>query len=247
MSACRLLIPSPLDAGVDQTPQCRVCFENGIKRLISDLQDLEDVYRKYRWTESKIRFLYYEKLWSARNDANDPLSKEKREKGAADNETLEQILTELEDTALQSSNSFSKGIIQFQESYAYFKNCCSENAFGTCVRNWYEPFVSTLQDLGRWFEHIFEGEREYRSAVSQTAGGRQGLYPEDTVESRREHGEYYPRFERERESKRFQEDRGMMESFLAVRRLLLESSEGLNCCLHCGPLAQETPSSFENP
>ena len=59
---------------------CRNKNKNYQTSLDVGLDKLEKIYIHYRWTEAKIRRIYYEKIWEARLDGNDPLSPEKRER-----------------------------------------------------------------------------------------------------------------------------------------------------------------------
>ena len=57
--------------------------------------------------------------------------------------------------------------------------------------------------MKEFFEHIFEHEREFRTAVATTASGKRGLYFNDALEEPSQHTDYYSRFENDWEAKRY--------------------------------------------
>lgn len=218
----------------DRVLTCSRCVEDKRDQLLGILGEMEHHFASYRWAESKIRWLYYEKLWAARREAADPLNKEKRRKGEKEAEFLERELSDDEALSLQASNGFIKKLQEFQEGDLALAACCPENEFKECQQTAFRPAYAVLDQGKRAFDHIFEHEREYREEVALTAGSKEGLYPLDALEKPELHQEYYWRFEAEREERRFQENQEMMQSLLDVRNILNRDFAGKTCCTHCG-------------
>lgn len=203
--------------------------------LLAELNDLEENYVCFRWTEARIRRTYYEKIWKARREQNDPLSKEGREAGRREEENLRRMLASLEDKSKQSSNGFIEKIRSLQNGDKRLAVCCREKGYEECIQKSYQPFYQLLEEAEKRFGPIFEHEREYRKAVKLTAGDTEGLYPRDTLEEKRAHKDYYERFELERSPARFQEDAEMINFFHEAHEKLTVNFPPENCCYHCGP------------
>lgn len=215
--------------------QCKTLFENRLKLLHEDLGALEASFHKYRWAEAKIRRLYYEYLWPAREKARDPLARETRTEGSEEEKQFVERLRELERQSAAASNQFHERIQKFDQQHLGFQSYCPEKGYEECVQKAFLPVTKVTEEMQKLFEHIFEGEREYRKAVSLTAGGPEGLYPEDAVEAPSEHSDYYWRFENERHPKRFEEDSRIADLLHKIDQILKWDFPGSACCYSCGP------------
>ncbi len=232
ISALLLLTPQKASAETSFSPAniCQTCLKGKSIDFNRMIDRLEHAYIQYRWVEAKIRRLYYEDLWAARYDEVNPLDKIKREKGKKRVLELEENLKSLEKNSQSLSNLIWKKNIALQ-NYREQLSCHPENAVRTCFDQNFQSIYDHLAAMKIEFDHIFESEREYRKAVSLTAGSRHGLYPQDALEKPVLHKEYYWRFEQERSPKRYAEDAKMMDAFNLLRELTLKRFTDASCCV----------------
>ncbi len=218
----------------DKVPGCRVIYEASKLGALQELSRLEEVFQRYRWAEFKIRIFEYERLWKARRESNDPLSKETRFRGQHEEDRLLEELAAMDEVSKKSSNELLEGFRKIKNLHEELAPCCPDKDVQECLGKSLETlYVKADEGIG-YFEHIFEHEREYRKEVSLSVGGRQGLYPEDTVELPVQHGDFFPRYEVERRQARFEEDAWMVHFFGELRKMLTDSFPGDDCCFRCG-------------
>jgi len=211
--------------------RCIRCVETRFERLPRYLRILEDQYLRYRSNEAKIRRLFYDHVWRARIAASDPLSKEQRKSGQAEDERLEQWLRRFEKDSTAAANSLVEMIHRLETMPGRLAACEPNASLAICQSPHWREILDNLDALEKHFEHVFEHEREYREAVELTAGSRKGLYPQDSLEKPVAHGDYYARFEEERASARFQEDARTMELILNLGFQFQDQAPFTNCCL----------------
>ncbi len=233
-----------LSAASDETPTCNVCFDQGIKKLKAELELLENHFLRYRWLQTRIRRLYYEELWRVRTEEQDPLVKSKREEATREEERLKTVLGDLESGSEDAANGLQNEIKRLLQGDEFFYPCCVEAPFRDCVASGLQPLYQSVAQFSRDFEHIFEHEREYQKAVALTAGGRQGLYPQDSLEKKEGHDEYFTRFESDRNFSRFQEDASVTDFLLKAQRQISEIKQS-PCCSSCGRGPQARTSDNE--
>ena len=228
------LRPEAAAGAEDRILTCGRCVEDQIDRLLQILQETENYFASYRWAEAKIRWLYYEKLWAARRQEADPLSKSTRHQGEEEAARLERELEDEEAMSLESSNGFVKKLEEFQNGHSLLEGCCPEKGFQECQQTAFRPAYEVLDQCKKAFDHIFEHEREYRKEVALTSGEKEGLYPLDSLEKPELHQEYYWRFEADREEQRFRENEEIAAYFWEARNILNWDFAGKTCCTHCG-------------
>lgn len=202
--------------------------------MLLDLDNLENQFAHYRKTETKIRLLTYERLWRARTEGMDPLDKPKRMKGQNEEALLLDELQQLDRESNQDSSDFFEKLQGLKAYENQFGGCCPNKESAECYQTAFLPIRENIEDGLKLYNSIFEHEREYRKAVDLTVGGRQGLYPEDTLESSVQHTPFFKRFEIERRQSRFEEDSNMLRFFHDLRKYLTRDFPGDLCCLHCG-------------
>lgn len=212
---------------------CTARYEGRQKEILKGVRRLELYYSQYRLSEFKIRRLMYEKIWQARTDGNDPLSKEKRAQGQEEEKRLAPVLRDLRQESETASNGFLKSLQALQQADANVSPICPRSDFRTCLAQAYQPVYRLLEECRAAFDSIFEQEREYRTAVENVSGGRDGLYPQDTVEPAAGHTDFYWRFESARSPQRFEEDSHMNDLLTEIRRILTANFPGDSCCLQC--------------
>ena len=200
------------------------------------MRELEADYARMRWTGSRMRALYYGPLWKARRMAMDPLEAQVREAGRAEEKRLLDALSDRSRIYEDAANGFYNRVGSLMNFHLNYAPCCVERAYTDCLNEALKPFYGVLLEMKAYAAHVLESEKDYLLAVSSTAGGPQGLYPEDAVEKETEHTGYYARFEMERESGRFEEDARMGNFFERATRILTADFAGKNCCLACRPL-----------
>ena len=233
LSAAFLLFPGSLPAE-DAVAQCNSRIDTQIRALLGNLRKVEIHYNQYRWTETKIRELVYNRLWKARRDSLDPLSKETRKAGKEEEERILPLLMHYEKESLVHSNGFNEELRKVQDSILGWGQCCPEKDFADCASEAFRQVDEMTEAARLAFGHVFEHEREFRTAVLKTAAGREGLYAEDALEEPARHDDYYWRFEAEREADRFAEDRVIRDYFHEIEKKLTWKFEGERCCLACG-------------
>lgn len=229
-----LLLEPFLIFAQDKVPACKLHYNEAKNQMLWEVDRLEDFYVQYRWVETKIRILTYENLWQARQDGLDPLSKEKRAEGNEEEDRLLLILEDLDRQSSEASTGLWAGLKKFRDQEKRFRACCPEKHFEDCMN---EPLTTVFNAIEAGlplFDHIFEREREYRKEVDLTAGSRRGLYPEDALEAPVKHEDYFPRYEMERRSRRFEDDREMIRFFQSIRKMLTMNFAGNECCYACG-------------
>ncbi len=224
----------PVKVNAEEAPHyaslCSVCTKNRAEDLSRLINRLEASYVRYRWIEAKIRRLYYKDIWAARYKAMDPLDKKKRREGERANNELESVLRSFEKEADLSANSVMKKISEIQTFNAHTA-CHPEHEVEQCLSETYTPIKSVLDSFKAEFDHIFETERDYRKAVSLTAGSKQGLYPQDALEKPVNHKEYFWRFEQERSPKRHDEDGRIIDFLNQLRDLADKKVAHSSCCV----------------
>jgi hypothetical protein len=231
---------SKLSLAVEDKPAvCKVLYDAARESLLADFKKLETDYLQYRWTEMQIRLLTYEKLWKARVESLDPLSKEMRAGGNHEEDRLLKILEGLDQESKDYSNAFWKSLGDFKRYSKSFQACCPEKNYGECMDGALRPVFAKIETGKVLFDGIFERERDYRKEVELTAGSRKGLYPEDAIEEEALHGDYFKRYEMERRGRRFEDDKEMAYYFQEVKKMLTDSFPGDVCCQACGKTAWE--------
>ena len=218
----------------DKVPACRISYQEAKKNLLSEIERLESFYGQYRALENKIRILSYEDLWQARRESMDALSKEVRERGRSQEERLQESLTKWDQESAEVFKKLTEGIQQLPRHEKDFEDCCPEKNFTECTDRALLPVFEEAQQGLEPLGHLFEQEREYRKEVEQAVGGRKGLYPEDTVENKTTHKNFYERFEINRRALRFEEDRQMIHYFENLKKRLTHGFAGDDCCFSCG-------------
>lgn len=201
--------------------------------LVSRLDELEKIYVRYRWLEAKIRQVYYEDLWTARLDGNDPLSYEKRESGQDLEKKYLEILKPFQRESEERSTGFVAMVEDMKNTNGQIGGLCERRDVHTCLLLEYKDYFEMMDRALKLFTRIFESEREYRVKVENASGGRDGLYPEDTLEPAGEHTDYYWRFEQSQSQDRFQQDAEMMRLLMDARKFLLLDDRGEGCCRQC--------------
>lgn len=222
-----------LFAQTDPFSECKLRYEGHKKVLLNDLARAEENYLNYRWSEIKIRRLYYERLWAARQDAMDAVRKEKRAQGKDEEARVLKALDAAEKSSANSSNGFLNAIRDFQSRDYDFSNACPERQYKECFQKAFKPAYAIAEEMKHYFDTVFEHEREYRLSVAKTVGDRQGLYPEDTVEPPEDHRDYYWRFEKGRQDRRFEEDKRIMDYLHDIEKVVAWKFEGDHCCYQC--------------
>lgn len=225
---------SSVCAEPDRQAECQAKLDANDRALVKCLRRLENHFLHYRGTEIKIREFYYDKLWKARRDAMDPFSKKVREAGDREEQRLLEVLSALEKKSLRHSNGFGDTLTAIQHSISDRGKSCPEKTFFDCVSGTFQQVDAIAGQIRTEFDHIFEKEREFRNEVLQTAGGREGLYPEDAVEVPALHADYYWRFEANREAARFAEDQRVRSFVDDIEKTASHNFEGKKCCLECG-------------
>ncbi len=225
-AVCPLVTAGPV-------PECPPILNAEIRQSIKILRRLENHYVHYRWVETRIRDLAYNSLWMARRNAMDPFSKSNRSQGRDEEVRILEVLAVLEKKSLRHSNAFAADLLELQNSFLKWKKSCPEKAFADCISESFQTADEWVRKIRTEFEHTFEREREFRNAVLLTAGGREGLYPEDAVEVPAKHGDYYWRFEAEREAARFKEDAIFRNFTDEIRKILTWDNKIKKCCLRC--------------
>jgi hypothetical protein len=223
----------PIVKANENLPLCRNCFDTKREGMLDKLDSLEQFYNRYRWIQSKLRRIYYDPLWKARTKRIDPLSKSTREAGQIEEDYWMKELKELEAASSDVSNGFVDQIHEMQNAELVFLTCCPEKKYKECVQEYIKPITKVLDQVEVTFAHIFEHEREYLKEVSLTAGPKEGLYMEDALEPKKDHTDYYARFESFRESRRFEEDQTLLRYFHQVRKMLNDSRLQPDCCVSC--------------
>ena len=231
LSVFLTLLPSKTAFSQDlNAPACKVCVNSESDNLLKQISRLENLYIQYRWTEQKIRRHYYDRLWKARRQANHPLDKNKREKGDLEVKLLEDELVILEKKTTELSNSIHQLIIDIQSAVANFAQCASDDGVAQCLQSRYHEIDATMESFKVEFDRIFENERDYLDAVAVTAGNRDGLYPQDTLEEEDAHEPYYWRFEESRKSNRFEEDTRILELIISAEEIAELEIRKSPCC-----------------
>lgn len=226
---CALGLPAE-----DKTAVCKKNHEPVYALLLRSIDSLENAYLHYRWVEFKIRLMTYQDLWTSRREAIDPVSKEARRRGEAEETRLLEILKDADQRSLAASNGFHQQIRSIQVMNADFMSCCSEKRFTECIENSFGPLYETMDMTLKAFERVFEHEREYRKEIDLTAAGRGGLYPEDALEEKSKHKPFFWRYEVPRRQARFEEDERMMRLFERAREQARTAFSGAGCCYSCG-------------
>ena len=229
-------------AAEEKVPACRGAYRAAHEALIQDLKKLEMFYVQYRWAETKIRLLTYENLWRARLDALDPLSGEMRTEGNKEEDRLLEILKSVDEDSKNNSNAFWGGIKSIGGYAKSFEDCCPERHYLDCIGRALKPLFDKVETGHALFDGIFERERDYRKEVELTVGSRKGVYPEDTIEPKAKHPDYYTRYELDRRVRRFQEDQEIAFFFQDLYKMLSDSFAGNDCCYSCGKTAWEIKS-----
>lgn len=201
--------------------------------LDSGLAELERIFIQYRWTEAKIRNLFYEGIWEARIQGNDPLSREKRDHGQDQEKRYLELLKPLRSESENLSTAFVRQVEKLKQTDKNVTSLCERRDVQACLILVYDPFYKILEQAKVRFGVIFEHEREYRTAVEKSSGGRDGLYPDDALEPPGEHTDYYWRFEQSKGPQRFEEDQEILRLVLAARKLIHFGDTGEGCCRQC--------------
>lgn len=228
-----ILAALPASSWAIPIESCRGENTNYQAELVSNLDELEKIYVRYRWLEGKIRQVYYEDLWKARQDANDPLSYEKRDAGQDLEKKYLEILKPIQRESEDRSNEFLALIEKIKNTNGEIGRLCERRDVHTCLLIDYKNFFSMMDHALEIFNRTFEHEREYLVKVENASGGRDGLYPDDALEAPGEHTDYYWRFEESQSQDRFQEDAEMMRVLMAARKFLLLNDPGEGCCRQC--------------
>lgn len=230
-----LIFSAPARAEIgDKVPGCKVIYNAAKTQTLQNITALEETYIRFRNTEFKIRIFEYTRLWKARAQGNEPLSKDRRSAGQVEEERVLDELAHLDDISQKSSNGLIEGLQQLRALQELFAPCCPDPDIQACLGNSLVPFYEKVASGIDYFGHVFEHEREYRKEVGLTIGGRKGIYPEDTVEAGSDHGDFFARYEVERRQNRFEEDVWMASFFQDLRKMLTDSFPGDHCCLGCG-------------
>lgn len=218
----------------NKTTSCQIRFEPALQILLKDIDQLEALYIRYRWIEAKTRLLTYHDLWTARYQSLDPLDREMRAGGNAEEDRILNILEGLDAESEEKSNAFWNTLKEMKARTLLFEGCCPEKNYKECIDRAFLPVFDKIQTGRPLFDGIFERERDYRKEVELTAGSRKGLYPEDAIEDKAKHEDFFKRYEMERRAQRFRDDEAMMSFFQDLRKMLTVSFPGAECCHACG-------------
>lgn len=203
------------------------------EKLIVQLDELDGLYSRYRWIEAKIRRLYYDNIWEARLQGNDPLAANKREKGQALEKNNLELLNLLKHDSETASNGFVQMLEKIKQTDFNVAGFCERRDVQTCLVQDYDTFYKMMDQAREIFTRIFEHERDYRTAVENASGGRDGLYPDDVLESSGDHTDFYWRFEQPKSQERFEEDSEMMRLVMTAKQLIYFENTGEGCCRQC--------------
>ncbi len=224
------LLALPLQAAFDRQLVCEKSFDQRLEAALEKLDALEVDYLRYRWAESRLRHLYYGPLWQARHEALDPFSEERRSLAEQSEGRLLDEKRRLESQALSASNGLVQKIRELQQADLDFVKSSPEKDFEACIQESITPFYRHLSEIQQHFEHVFERERQARQAVFAASGGRDGLYPQNTLEDPSEHSDYYERFVMAEEPNRFNEDGKTIHDLWEARKMLTWDPRSRSCC-----------------
>lgn len=237
MKAARLLllflIAGPGFLFAQDSTTCQTRYKLHVEEFSTRLDRLERAYMRYRWTEAQIRQVLYDLLWKARTDANHPLDKARRAAGREEEEKHKTLLDRYLKQSEKDSIYIWKALKALDEGPMQYSNLCERPDFIVCMNNSFKPVFRTVEAIRQEFHHILEGEREYRTRIETITGGKEGLYPQDTVEPESQHNDYYWRFENELSQKRFLEDARIMAWFGEIRETLNWKFSADDCCIMC--------------
>lgn len=218
-----------------QTPlaPCTYLVKQKANTLNKRISDLEAAFHQYRWTERKVRRLYYRSLWESRNLQNYPLSKIHRKKGEAAEKELLAVLDRYEKEAGDSANAVELALDEIEGWGEQWKSCCPDKKFHDCADVYHDGFVAVVREMRKRFARIFERERDHRKDVKRSASSKDGLYLEESLESSDAHYDQYERYEQEREPATFEEDGSIMDDLLNLHLIADKTTQVLQCCNHC--------------
>lgn len=222
--------------------ECRIPYESSKSELSQLLNELEATYARYRWLEEKIRWLYYERLWQARYEANDPFSKSIRKEARKREDELHADLEMMQAQSADLSNLFYEQTEKIKSFHAVLHEACPEKHYETCITEAHRSLYRIMESVDNHFNQVFEAEREYRTSIAETAAGPKGLYPEDALDLSDEHEDYFWRFENARHKNRFLENQEMMSYFHEAYQFLEWSGKLDHCCYRCGKTEEEIES-----
>ena len=230
---------TPLRAQIMTLKDCETCVSGKVDELLRTLDKAEDYLMQYRWAEERIREIYYDRLWKARRNANDPFSSNLRKIGDQDEAYWLSRLAPLERQSKDGINGIYFVLEDVKNADQRLGSCCQELLFRRCVS---EPLAALYKKMDEIYVQlipILEHEREFRLAVSEAVGKRSGLYPRDTVEEPISHDEFYWRFEVDRRKVIFDEDRKLLFSLDEARKYVRTQLPVLDCCHKCSLLGKD--------
>lgn len=233
VAAFHLLFFLLSSAHAENPDVCQALYRNYQTDWKNALNGLENDYASFRLAEFKGRRLMYENIWAARIEANDPLDVEKRKRGSEEEKRLQESLAEIRKDSGFAAGRFKNTLDHLLQSDSQAPGMCKRPDFRVCLLDANKPVYDILKQLRTDFEKIFEHERAYRTAVEAASGGRDGLYPDDTLESTNEHSDYYWRFENSRSPDRFEQDRRIAALLNETRTILTKKFAGDLCCHGC--------------
>ncbi|MBI3316959.1 MAG: hypothetical protein HYZ85_03005 [Candidatus Omnitrophica bacterium] len=217
----------------DPFSACKIQYDQHKKIILKDLDRVEQNYIKYRWTEVKLRRLYYERLWQARQDATDPADQEVRTRGRDEEARILQTIESAENDSQSAAAEMLRALRDFQSRDYDVSNACPEKDFKKCFQKAFKPAYELADEIKPSLDSIFEHEREYRSAMMKTAGDKKGLYLEDTLEHPADHDALYWRFEKDHQARRFEEDARIINFLHEIQKILTWKFQGDDCCYEC--------------
>lgn len=236
-----IFYPSHLFA---EESSCSSCTAEVQAQYLATLESLEHHFTLFRWYEGKIRRLYYGSIWKARKSQLDPLSESLRAKAIRDEDSLMIMAEAYERASANHSSAFHRTLKKLENFLEPVSKCDTHPVFARCINFHLSQGLPILQEIAREFEKIFEAERMYRTEVLATAGKKNGLYPEDALESPDLHGDYYSRFEMDRQAARFMEDSRLMKQVERLRLPLLGISNFNRCCTKPAQAKIQLPESL---
>ncbi len=221
-------------ANQKQIPACQISYKGLKQKLFDEVKTAQNHYVLYKAAQEQIRLITYHFLWQARIEGEDPLNKIRRQGGKREEERLNEMVQSLEQNSAGEADALARSLRKIQTFHGYFLKLCMDRPYQDCILKEFQPLKDFVENGTEIFSHVLEKQREYRLAVDLASGGRDGLYPEDTLESAVEHKDYYVRFELDRHQVNFRLDHQMHDFFYNLLKKLNVSFEGDDCCLSCG-------------
>ncbi len=226
-----VLFPQILTADTPET--CQAHYGVYQANVLRRLDRVEDSYARYRWTEFSLRKTFYDRLWLARLEGNDPLDREKREAGQREEKRLIGVIRDLQKRSEKKVSLIFADLDALTRSDSEAPRMCALPSFRTCLLKANGPMIDQLEALRKAVGEILEHDREYAAVVLDASGGKDGLYPQDVLEPAVEHSDAFWRFESPRSQERFTDDSRVLNILTEIRTLLTVQFSGDSCCFRC--------------